>query len=199
MHTAWTRRLSTVHADYARFTLLLQMVLTAVLEFTRNLVVANAAFSHTCFQLLVYSFTPPPAPPNPNDPSQDPDGPWRPAEQAVAVHFSLLSVLGRVLGLVPTASTNILPLIVSQMPHKVRDRNTQCLYLSALFRIAEDRSGAPIREALLTAVVEHLLSLDVEIKWEDIVDVPTGGCTATMHCDNASRSARWRRRSPAPV
>ncbi|KAG2436969.1 hypothetical protein HXX76_006484 [Chlamydomonas incerta] len=150
------------------------MVLTAVLEFTRNLVVANAAFSHTCFQLLVYSFTPPPAPSNPNDPSQDPHGPWRPAEQAVTVHSSLLSVLGRVLGLVPTASTNILPLMVSQMPHKVRDRNTQCLYLSALFRIAEDRSGAPIREALLTAVMEHLLSLDVEIKWEDIVDVPTG-------------------------
>lgn len=78
------------------------------------------------------------------------------------------------LGLVPTAPANVLPVIVAQMPHKLRDRNTQCLYLSALFRIAEDRAGAPIREALLTAAVEHLLSLDVEIRWEDIVDVPTG-------------------------
>ncbi len=78
------------------------------------------------------------------------------------------------LGLVPTAPANVLPVIVAQMPHKLRDRNTQCLYLSALFRIAEDKAGAPIREALLTAAVEHLLSLDVEIRWEDIVDVPTG-------------------------
>ncbi|GFR40492.1 hypothetical protein Agub_g1060 [Astrephomene gubernaculifera] len=149
-------------------------VLSAVLDFTRTLVVANSAFTHTCLQLIVYSFTPPPGPPKPDDPSQEPLGPWRPSEQALTVHQSLLSSLSRLLGLVPTAPTNMLPLIVAQMPHKLRDRNTQCLYLSALFRIAEDRSGAPIREALLTAVVEHLLSLDVEIKWEDISDVPTG-------------------------
>ncbi|KXZ57030.1 hypothetical protein GPECTOR_1g930 [Gonium pectorale] len=150
------------------------VVLSAVLEFTRNLVVANSAFTHTCLQLIVYSFTPPPAPPNPTDPSQDPHGPWRPSDQALGVHEALHSVLSRVMGLVPTAPTNMLPLIVAQMPHKLRDRNTQCLYLSALFRMAEDRAGAPIREALLTAVVEHLLSLDIEIRWEDIVDVPTG-------------------------
>ncbi|GIL51718.1 hypothetical protein Vafri_7665 [Volvox africanus] len=68
----------------------------------------------------------------------------------------------------------MVPIIVGQIPHKLRDRNTQCLYLSALFRIAEDRAGAPIKELLLTAVIEHLLSMDVEIKWEDIADIPTG-------------------------
>ncbi|GLC47104.1 hypothetical protein PLESTF_001444200 [Pleodorina starrii] len=150
------------------------VVISAVLDFTRNLVVANSAFTHTCLQLIVYSFTPPPGSASPTDPSLDPHGPWRPSEQAMAVHQSLSAILSRVLGLVPTAGTNLLPLIVAQMPHKLRDRNTQCLYLSALFRIAEDKAGAPIKEALLTAVVEHLLSLDVEIKWEDIVDVPTG-------------------------
>ncbi|PNH03401.1 RNA polymerase I-specific transcription initiation factor RRN3 [Tetrabaena socialis] len=149
-------------------------ILSAVLDFTRNLVVANSAFTHTCLQLIVYSFTPPPGPPDPTDPSQDPHGAWRPSEQALTVHQALLSLLNRVMALVPTAPTNVLPLIVTQMPHKLRDRNTQCLYLSALFRIAEDRSGASMREALLTAVVEHLLSLDVEIRWEDIADVPTG-------------------------
>ena len=50
----------------------------------------------------------------------------------------------------------------------------QCLYLAALYRIAEARSGAPIREGLLACAVEHLLTLDVEIRWEDIVDMPTG-------------------------
>ncbi|KAG2498036.1 hypothetical protein HYH03_003797 [Edaphochlamys debaryana] len=160
-------------------------LLAAVLDFTRNLVVANSAFTHTCLQLIVYSFTPPPAPPNPSDPSQDPHGPWRPSEAALGVHASLLGVLSRLLGLIPTAATNMLPLVVAQMPHKLRDRNTQCLYLSALFRIAEDRAGAPIREALLTAAVEHLLSLDVEIKWEDIVDVPTGEDEEEEEADDA--------------
>ena len=32
----------------------------------------------------------------------------------------------------------------------------------------------PCRDALLAAVVEHLLAIDVEIKWEDIVDQQTG-------------------------
>ncbi|EFJ48520.1 hypothetical protein VOLCADRAFT_120872 [Volvox carteri f. nagariensis] len=158
-------------------------VLSAVLDFTRNLVVANSAFTHSCLQLIVYSFTPPPEATSPGEPSEDLHGPWRPSEQALAVHQSLLPILVRVLALVPTAPTNVLPLIVSQMPHKLQDRNKQCLYLSALFRIAEDRTGAPIREALLTAVVEHLLSMDVEIKWEDIVDVPTASanCAEVQH------------------
>jgi RNA polymerase I-specific transcription initiation factor RRN3 len=145
-----------------------------VLEFSCNLVVANAAFAHTCIQLLIYSLTPPPGPRDPNDPSQDPHGPWQPSQHAAAVHQAVLEALTRVLSLVPTAASNVLPTIVAQMPHKLRDRNTQCLYLSALFRLAEDRAGASMREALLTVVVEFLLSLDVEIKWEDILDVPTG-------------------------
>lgn len=78
------------------------------------------------------------------------------------------------LSLVPTAPTNMLPLLVAQLPHKLRGRDVQCAYLSALFALAESPAGAPIKEALLTAVLEHVLSIDVEIKWEDIVDVPTG-------------------------
>ena len=40
--------------------------------------------------------------------------------------------------------------------------------------LAERHGGAPIRDGLLAATIEHLLSIDVEIRWEDIVDVPTG-------------------------
>ncbi len=36
------------------------------------------------------------------------------------------------------------------------------------------RGCAPIRDGLLAAAVEHLLSIDVEIRWEDIVEAPTG-------------------------
>lgn len=36
-------------------------------------------------------------------------------------------------------------------------------------------AGATIREGLLAAVVDHLLELDVEIRWQDISERP-GAC-----------------------
>ncbi len=54
----------------------------------------------------------------------------------------------QVLSLVPTAPTHLLPLLVQLMPHKLRDRDTQCLYLSAVYRVAEAPTGAPIRWVL---------------------------------------------------
>jgi hypothetical protein len=35
--------------------------------------------------------------------------------------------------------------------------------------------GSSLREGLLLGVVEHLLSIDADIKWQEIVDAPTGG------------------------
>jgi RNA polymerase I-specific transcription initiation factor RRN3 len=66
-------------------------------------------------------------------------------------------------------------MLLQNLPHKTRDRGTQCLYLRAVLALAEGPMGAPLREGLLLGLVDHLLSLDVEIKWEDIVDVKTGG------------------------
>jgi RNA polymerase I-specific transcription initiation factor RRN3 len=34
--------------------------------------------------------------------------------------------------------------------------------------------GSSLREGLLLGVVEHLLSIDADIKWQEIVDAPTG-------------------------
>jgi RNA polymerase I-specific transcription initiation factor RRN3 len=65
-------------------------------------------------------------------------------------------------------------MLLQNLPHKTRDRSTQCLYLRAALQLAESSAGAPLREGLLLGIVDHLLSLDVEIKWEDIVDVKTG-------------------------
>ena len=58
----------------------------------------------------------------------------------------------QVLNLVPTAATSLLRLLVSHMPHKLRDRDAQCLYLSAVFHVAEAPSGATIRWARWRAV-----------------------------------------------
>ncbi|MEW5303167.1 MAG: hypothetical protein WDW36_005886 [Sanguina aurantia] len=84
------------------------------------------------------------------------------------------NVCRQVLSLVPTAAPVIVELVARALPHKMRDRSCHCLFLSAMLSVAETRQGAPIKESLLTVAVEHLLSMDVEIRWEDIVDVPTG-------------------------
>lgn len=65
----------------------------------------------------------------------------------------------------PTAASRLLPLLVSNFPHKLRDRNTQCLYLRAVFALAEGRAGGGLREGLLAGVVEHLIGIDVEIRY----------------------------------
>jgi RNA polymerase I-specific transcription initiation factor RRN3 len=85
----------------------------------------------------------------------------------------VLSTLIKVLELVPTSSQRLLPILASNFPHKLRDRTTHCLYLRGLFSLAEARSGAAVREGILASVVDHLIAVDVEIRWEDIVDVVT--------------------------
>lgn len=77
--------------------------------------------------------------------------------------------------LVPALPTRLLPMLVQNMPHKLRDRSTQCLFLSAIISLCEGKVGPALREGLLAGVVEHLLSIDADIRWEDIVDAPTGG------------------------
>ena len=58
--------------------------------------------------------------------------------------------------------------IARGVPHKLRDRESQCLYLRAVYALAEAEGTAAIREELLALAVEHLISLDVEIRWQDI-------------------------------
>jgi hypothetical protein len=88
----------------------------------------------------------------------------------------------QVLLLVPTAGSRLLPLVVANFPHKLRDRNTQCLYLRAAYALAEGRAGTAIREGLLAGVVEHLINIDVEIRW---VDMWVGGCMCVRACGGA--------------
>ena len=70
----------------------------------------------------------------------------------------------QVLRLVPTSASRILPLLVGNMPHKLRDRGTHCLYLRGLFALAESSAGWPIKEGVLVGVLDHLIAIDVEIR-----------------------------------
>lgn len=74
----------------------------------------------------------------------------------------------------------LLQMLANGMPHKLKDRNTQCLYLNAMFTIAESPAGRPIRDGLLAAILEHVLTIDVEIKWQNIMDTPEGTWSTLM-------------------
>ncbi|WIA18821.1 hypothetical protein OEZ85_003502 [Tetradesmus obliquus] len=82
--------------------------------------------------------------------------------------------MNKAIQLVPALPTRLLPMLVQNIPHKLRDRPSQCLFLRALILLAEGKVGSSLREGLLLGVVEHLLSIDADIKWQEIVDAPTG-------------------------
>lgn len=82
----------------------------------------------------------------------------------------------QVLLLVPTAGSRVLPLLSSNFPHKLRDRNTQCLYLRAAFALAEGHAGGAVREGVLAGVVEHLIGIDVEIRWAHVATGSAARC-----------------------
>ncbi|KAL4436668.1 hypothetical protein ABPG75_003807 [Micractinium tetrahymenae] len=145
-----------------------QALRLALLDWVCHVVVANGALVQTALQTLVYSLLPPPGPPLP-DPC--PGEEWAPQPAQAAVQDEVVAATEKVLLLVPTAGSRLLPLLASNLPHKLRDRNTQCLYLRAAFALAEGRAGGGIREGVLAGVVEHLIGIDVEIRWEDIAEV----------------------------
>ena len=142
----------------------------ALLEFVTHSVVANSGLVQSCLHTLVYSLLPPPGPvvPDPNSGEE-----WKATPEQEEIQDAVVATTVRVLELVPTASARILPLLSSNLPHRLRDRTAQCLYLRGLFALAESRSGAGLREATLAAVIDHLITIDVEIRWEDIVDIPS--------------------------
>ena len=56
-----------------------------------------------------------------------------------------------------------------QFPHKRLDARMHCTFLEAAFALAEAREGEQIREQILLGVVDILLQVDVDIRWEDIM------------------------------
>ena len=142
----------------------------AVLDFIVHAVVANGALVQTCLHTLVYGLMPAPGPPIP-DPI--PGEKWIPQPHDAAVQDDVIAALQKVLELVPTSAQRLSPMLQGNFPHRLRDRNTQCLYLRGVLAVAESPQGAGVREQVLYSAIEHLITIDVEIRWEDIVDVWT--------------------------
>ncbi|KAK9817200.1 hypothetical protein WJX72_010975 [[Myrmecia] bisecta] len=143
---------------------------STLLDFITHLVVANGNMVQLCLQMLTYSIVPAPKPP---ELAVTAGEPWVPDAHAAAVQDEVIAAMVKILLLVPTAPSRLLPLLERSRPHKLRERESQCMYLRAVFALSESPAGASICESLLGVVVDHLVSVDVEIKWEDIMEAPT--------------------------
>ena len=81
----------------------------------------------------------------------------------------------QVLALVPTAPARLVGCVAGGWPHRSRDAAAQCLALRGALLLAERPAAARgVREGLLAAAAEHLLGLDVEVRWEDIAAAEAG-------------------------
>jgi len=86
---------------------------------------------------------------------------------------AVVAATKRVIELAPTAASRLLPVLVSNMPHKLREKEVHCLYMRGMFAIAESLHNTGLGDGLIPAVIAHLIDIDVDIKWEDIVEVMT--------------------------
>ena len=64
--------------------------------------------------------------------------------------------------------------VAGGIPYKLRDRDAQCAYLHGALTLAQRPAAAAVRDGILAAAVNHLLGLDVEVRWQDIVAAEAG-------------------------
>lgn len=77
--------------------------------------------------------------------------------------------------LIPTLPPMLIGELQGRVPHKLRDVPSHCIFFRALFELSRKTTAPTIRDGILGITVCHLLSMDVEIRWEHICSLP-GTC-----------------------
>lgn len=77
--------------------------------------------------------------------------------------------LANILRLVPLSRNAASTALRVGMPHKSAPKDVQIQFISAAFELVETESGSVLRDDFLKVVVAHLLEVDVEIKWDDVM------------------------------
>ncbi|CAI7927570.1 unnamed protein product, partial [Closterium sp. NIES-54] len=188
-------------------------VAAAIIDFCTNLASANSACLPVALDILVRNLMPPssgvPAfmgahPAKLPAASAHPGAPGGAAGAVAAIVAAkarkgeelrrqsevlrwVVGALSRICRLVPTASSRLLPLVLQRMPHKRVEKEFQCVYVAGMFALAEAEEGETVRDSFLAAVVDHLIQIDVEIRWEDISS--DAAVVATTNAPDSSHTA----------
>ncbi|BBN15097.1 RNA polymerase I-specific transcription initiation factor RRN3 [Marchantia polymorpha subsp. ruderalis] len=157
-------------------------VADALLEFVVNLATANGGCVSQCLDMLVRNFLPPscglPAFLDTYSRTglmggwlsmdkiraQQPD---QMAKKDVVLN-QLHAAIRHLADLVPTAPMRLQPIVLQKMPHRTLPKQWNVLYLENMLRL-ESSGGKYISNQMLPAVVDQLIQIDVEIRWEDIL------------------------------
>ena len=147
-----------------------QEVLKGTLDFVVKLLVANGSMVSFCLRRLVFCLIPP----NPLLEAPIPGETWQPPAQQAAVQDHIIKALADILLLVPTAPKTMLSELSQRMPFKIVNRAAPCMYFRAVYQLSQMQAGDCLRDGLQAAMVDCLLNIDVEIKWQDIADQQAG-------------------------
>lgn len=79
--------------------------------------------------------------------------------------------LERIVELVPSSAKALMGMLAAGIPHKRMPTGSHLAYLRSAFRLAEGKVGEHVQDGVLLAVVDRLLEIDVEIRWEDFAEV----------------------------
>ena len=148
----------------------LQEVLKALLDCVGNLLVANRSMDLFCLRRLVFCLVPP----RPLLEAPLPGKSWQAPPQQAAVQDLIIKALADILLLVPTAPKPMLSELSQRMPFRFDNRAAPCMFFRAVYRLSQTAAGGCIRDGLQAAMIDCLLNIDVEIKWQDIADQQAG-------------------------
>ncbi|KAH7421980.1 hypothetical protein KP509_13G084500 [Ceratopteris richardii] len=79
------------------------------------------------------------------------------------------SALQRISDFVPITSMHLHRIVLQRMPHRIIDKEWNALYMENMLRLEQAAKSEFLKSQMLLAVVDRLIEIDVEIRWEDIV------------------------------
>lgn len=137
-------------------------VMDALVDLIISLAASSGKYVDSCLDMLIRNFVPPY--------SflallKQPRGLSRKDQVLSRVHSALESI-GH---LVPLAPMRLLSLVVQRMPRQYDNEAVIMTYVENMFKLESGSMGQLVGSTMLTAVVDRLLDLDLEIGWEDIL------------------------------
>uniref|UniRef100_A0A0C9S8N3 TSA: Wollemia nobilis Ref_Wollemi_Transcript_4138_2773 transcribed RNA sequence n=1 Tax=Wollemia nobilis TaxID=56998 RepID=A0A0C9S8N3_9CONI len=158
-------------------------VADALMEFIINLATSNGGFVDRCLDMLVRNFLPPSCGlPLHMDSltkklilgGRGVDQLFLKKEAHLARKNEILdhvhSAIQKIAELVPTAALRLQPIILRRMPHRIIQKDWNALYMENMLRVESSAVGEIIGSRILMAVVDRLIEIDVEIRWEHILN-----------------------------
>eukprot|EP00803_Ostreobium_quekettii_P000485 evm.model.scf_519EXC.9 EVM.evm.TU.scf_519EXC.9 scf_519EXC:52496-57970(+) len=149
-----------------------QVVAMAYAQLLVNLAISNQAFVPGVLKWLIRSFRPihTAAEKGSSKPVR-----WHQSQREKQVQDVVMVTLAKIIEFVPTCKAVVLKHFTSRRPNLWSSQSDHCLYLRALCDLAELPAVVDMRESLLMKAVDHLMMIDVEIKVEDLLELPQGG------------------------